>query len=50
MRVYYITTFATEDMPQMTCAYDYSQWVEVKESLREAGREFEAWSQFIEVF
>lgn len=29
MIAYMITTFATEDRPQMTCAYPYSQWKEL---------------------
>lgn len=45
MKVYYITTFATEDRPQMTCSYDYRQWIEMIRSLKEAGREFNAYSQ-----
>ena len=44
MKRYYITTPATEDRPEMTCEYDFSQWLEVKNSLIESGVKFNAYT------
>ena len=47
MKVYYITAFATEDKPQMTCVYPYSQWVEMILHFKRNGIEHEAWYEYI---
>lgn len=43
MKRYFITTGATEDRPQITCEYGYGQWLDVIKSLKEAGKEFNAY-------
>lgn len=45
MKVYYITTYATEDKPQMTCSYPFGQWIETIKGLKEVGRDFHAWEE-----
>lgn len=45
MKAYYIHTEATEDKPEMTCSYGYSQFKEVVSSLKKAGVKFTTWSE-----
>lgn len=47
MKAYYITTFATEDKPQMTCTYPYRQWCELVKYFKENNVEYVAWSEYI---
>lgn len=42
MKQYGITTYATEDRPQMTCYYQYYQWKEMIADLKENGVKFNA--------
>lgn len=47
MKVYYINTEVTEDKPEMTCSYGYSQFKEVVSSLKKADIKFTTWSELI---
>ena len=49
MRIYYIKTFGNEDNFFQTIVnqYTYSQYLEVKESLKDNNIDFEAWSELI---
>ena len=49
MTVYYITTFATEDKPQLTCSYPYRQWIDLIKHFNEEGIKFRAWHEHIEM-
>ncbi len=45
MKTYYIHTFATEDQPEMTVGYDYSQYKEVVAMLEASGRSYTIWTE-----
>lgn len=47
MKVYYITTFATEDKPQMTCSYPYRQWIDLINHFKTEGIKHKAWHEYI---
>ena len=48
MKAYFITTYATQDRPQMTCAYPYMQWLELVEEMKEDGVDFYAYEMDVE--
>lgn len=47
MAVYFIRTEATEDKPEMTCAYPYCQWLELITHFKKIGVKFTYWKEFI---
>ena len=43
MKIYYIHTFATEDQPEITIGYNFSQYQEVIAMLKANNRSYTTW-------